>query len=74
MDEKNLFEDSNVIRKKSEEIDKVIDDIHDMRKDSIIRDGEFGIGNLVFKELRRMGYLDNLKKLKDNLVSKELSL
>lgn len=58
----------------SEEIDKFIDDIHDMRKDSIIRDGEFGIGNLVFKELRRMGYLDNLKKLKDNLVSKELSL
>ena len=58
----------------SEEIDKFIDDIHDMRKDSIVKEGEFGIGNLVFKEFRRMGYLDNLKKLKDNLVSKELSL
>ena len=55
-------------------ITKYIDDIYDMRKKSIMREGEFGIGNLVFKEIRRCGYLDELKELKSKLESKKLSL
>lgn len=55
-------------------IEKYIDDIYDLRTESISNEGEFGIGNLVFKEIRRQGILDNLKDLKFKLLSKELSL
>lgn len=59
---------------KLEEIDKLIDELYELRQQSIQQDGEFGIGNLVFKEFRNMGYLDNLKELKTELQSKEMSL
>jgi hypothetical protein len=45
-----------------------------MRRESIANDGEYGIGNLVFKELRNNSYLDDLKDLKNELVSADLSL
>lgn len=57
-----------------EEIEKFFEELYDMRRDSIANDGEYGIGNLVFKELRNNLYLDDLKDLKNELVSKELSL
>lgn len=59
---------------KLEEIDQLITDIYTLRQDSIKEDGEFGIGNLVFKEFRNIGYLDNLKRLKRQLQSKDMSL
>lgn len=34
--------------------------IHKMRKDSLEADGEFGIGNLAFKELRNSDYIERL--------------
>ena len=54
-------------------IDEYIDGLYDLRKDSI-KNGEFAEGNLVFKEIRRRGYLDDLKELKIDLTSQELSL
>ena len=57
-----------------EEIEDFIEDIYDLRKTSIAEEGEYGIGNLVFKELRNMGYLDDLKELKCQLKSEKLSL
>lgn len=57
-----------------EEIDNLIEDIYNLRKESIANEGEYGIGNLIFKEFRNLGYLDNLKELKRKEVSKELSL
>ena len=59
---------------KINQIDDFIEDIYDLRKVSLQKDGEYSIGNLVFKEMRSLGYLDNLKVLKNNLKSKELSL
>ena len=56
------------------EIENYIEDIYDLRKTSIAEDGEYGIGNLVFKEIRNLGYLDNLKELKNALKSKKFSL
>lgn len=56
------------------EIDKFIEELYDLRKTSIATDGEYGIGNLVFKELRNRGCLDKLKDLKHEIASKELSL
>lgn len=57
-----------------EEVDKYIDDIYLLRKQSIMKDGEYAKGNLVFKEIRNNGLLDELKELKNELKSKELSL
>lgn len=55
-------------------IDKLIEDLYDLRKESIKNEGEYGFGNLIFKEMRNLKYLDKLKELKNSLVSNKLSL
>lgn len=55
-----------------DEINNFIDDVYLLRKSSIMSDGEYGKGNLVFKELRNNGYLDKLKELKAKLTEKDL--
>lgn len=55
-------------------IDKFIEDVYELRKSSVANEGEYGIGNLIFKELRAKGYLDKLRDLKHALRSKDLSL
>lgn len=57
-----------------DKIDDFIEDLYDLRKNSIAKDGEYGLGNLVFKEFRNLGYLDNLKELKRKEIEKDLSL
>ena len=59
---------------KSESIKNFINDLYDLRKQSISKDGEYSLGNLIFKEFRNMGYLNNLKDLRKIEKSKELSL
>lgn len=59
---------------KIDAIDDYMEDVYDLRKVSLQKDGEYSIGNLIFKELRSLGYLDNLKVLKNKLKSQELSL
>lgn len=59
---------------KDDEVEKFIDDMYVMRKISLANDGEFGEGNLVFKEFRNKGYLDELKDRKYAYRSKELTL
>lgn len=66
-----LKENSNAT---SEDVADYIEDIYDLRKSSIAQDGEYAIGNLIFKEMRGLGYLDDLKELKNEILSKELSL
>lgn len=61
-------------KKKLDAIDNFIDKLYGLRQESIQTDGEFGIGNLVFKEFRNLGYLEYLKELKNQLESKNLSL
>ena len=58
----------------SEDIADFIESLYDLRRKSIAEEGEYGIGNLVFKEFRNRGYLDVLKTLRDELKSSELSL
>ena len=58
----------------SDDIYNFIEDLYDLRKESIAKEGEYGLGNLVFKEFRNRGYLDNLKELRKQEKSKELSL
>lgn len=56
------------------EIDKFIDSLYDLRKAGLSSDGEYSIGNLVFKEMRNKGYLDNLKELRHKVIARRLSL
>ena len=57
-----------------DEISKFIDDIYILRQDSILKDGEYGKGNLIFKQLRNEGILQGLKDHKVELENKEMSL
>ena len=56
------------------DVDKLIDDIYLQRRQSILKDGEFGDGNICFKEFRNRGYLQTLRDLKVELENKEMSL
>ena len=66
--------DENLTEAKSDDIRDFIEDLYDLRKESIAKDGEYGLGNLIFKEFRNKGYLDNLKEMRKVEKGKELSL
>lgn len=58
----------------SSAISTFIDDLYMIRKNSLESEGEYGLGNLVFKQLRNDGLLDELKEEYYERRSKELSL
>lgn len=60
--------------KSIEAIDNIIDSLYILRQESILKDGEFGIGNQCFKEIRNMGLLQELKDKKVELENQEMSL
>jgi len=55
-------------------IDSFLDEIYVARQDGLNEEGEYSIRNLVFKELRNKGCFDRLKDIKNQLISKELSM
>lgn len=57
-----------------DDVADMIDDLYMMRKNSLSTEGEFGVGNLVFKEVRNSGYLDDLKQAALDRRSDELSI
>lgn len=71
---KDDYLESKLTEEKSDDIYDFIEDLYNLRKESIASEGEYGLGNLVFKEFRNLGYLDNLKQLRKKEKSKELSL
>ena len=62
------------ISKDAEEVRTLINDIYMMRKLGLAEDGEASVGNLVFKELRNMDIMSDLKDHYYELRSEELSL
>lgn len=56
------------------DIIRVIDDLYILRRNGLVSEGEFGKGNLVFKQIRNDGLLDALKARRVELASKELSI
>lgn len=60
--------------KDAKKIKKFIAELYKLRKDSIAADGEYSQGNLIFKEMRNLGYISKLKDLLDEIESEELSL
>lgn len=74
-DKWSLYIEKNILP--TNNIDKVNDSINTLymiRKNSINVNGEFGIGNQLFKEIRNKGFLDKLKDKRMELLSKSLSL
>jgi len=57
-----------------DEVSDLIDRLYMVRKNSILVDGEYGRGNQLFKEIRNIGLLDELKEKSHELLSHELSL
>ena len=55
-------------------IEKTINDLYIIRKNSIDTEGEYGKGNQLFKEIRNIGLLDGLKDAYKRARSKELSM
>lgn len=71
------WEDRYFLLKQNPSVRKIeyfMDELYDFRLKSLQEDGEFGLGNLTFKEIRGLGYLDELRDLRDELISKDLSL
>ena len=66
--------DQCMAEENSEMAANLIDELYLLRKKSIAGEGEYGKGNLVFKDFRNEGKLDQLKALANDGVSKELSL
>lgn len=60
--------------KSAKEINNFVNDLYLTRRNSLAEDGEVGIGNQVFKDLRNEGLLDQLKDKYYELRSAELSL
>jgi hypothetical protein len=58
----------------SNEPKQFIDSLYNLRRTSLMADGEYAMGNYVFKTLRDEGYLQTLKDRRYELASKELSL
>lgn len=56
------------------QIEDFVNALYKLRQDSIVNEGEYGLGNLVFKEMRNLGYLDNIKDIKTKIEDKDLSL
>lgn len=57
-----------------EQLNKLMSSIYLMRRNSLIVNGEYGRGNLIYKDLRNRGALDKLHDAIDELTSDELSI
>jgi predicted nucleotidyltransferase len=66
--------ESNDLEKSKEIIDKLKKKLKDYRGEGLSGDGEFSYENLVFKFLRRNGYIEKLYNFEDKLIDKSLSL
>lgn len=68
------IENMEDIDKKIETIDKLKDKIKKYRKSGLHKGGEYSNENLVFKYLRRSGYMEKLSDLKNSLIDKQLTI
>jgi len=56
------------------QIEKIKEKLKNYRKAGLTREGEYSVENLAFKVLRNTGYLKKLVDLKQDILTKELSL
>lgn len=67
-------DDKGVQEEISDKIDKLFDYLKNLRSDSLKKHGEMAPGNIIYKLLRRTGYLDKIFDLKSNVYDKINSL
>lgn len=65
---------NNDYSKNIERINNFWDMLYDFRKTGLNRSGEFDINNLVFKEIRNRGYLDELANIEIDLKNQNMTL
>lgn len=58
----------------SDRVKSMINQLYLLRRDGLALDGEFSDANLIFKEIRNLGLIDQLKDEYYRLVSKEISV
>ena len=56
------------------DVSNTINQLYMIRKNSILVDGEYGLGNLIFKHIRNIGLLQGLKNKQKELKQDDLSL
>lgn len=54
----------------SKKVKELFDNIKGMRKDALKHGGEYSFGNIIFKALRRLGYIGKLAELKNKTYDK----
>jgi hypothetical protein len=57
-----------------DDVVRIIERLHRMRKGALAKGGEFSTENLVFKALRNLGYLDRLYDARRDMLDQSLSL
>lgn len=67
-------EDEYKLEELSKKVKGLFDKLRGLRKDSLKKDGEYGEFNIIYKLLRRLGYLDKLYDLKLSTYDKIKSL
>ena len=55
-------------------LEDFINDLYILRKESLSKEGEYGLGNLIFKQFRNEGILDDLKERLYQYESAKLTL
>lgn len=63
-----------LVSEDSSKVKNMINQLYLLRKDGLLLDGEFSDANLIFKEIRNLGLLDQLKDEYYRLISKEISV
>lgn len=66
--------DDTIKAQNASAIENLWKNIKNLRKDSLSDEGEFGMGNLLFKKLRNADYLERLRNSMYDTKSKDLSL
>lgn len=58
----------------NDHLEDFINDLYILRKESLSKEGEYGLGNLIFKQFRNEGILDDLKERLYQYESERLTL
>lgn len=73
IEKSNSTDDTHILEELSDKAEELLSIIQDTRKKGL-KDGEMGVGNIVYKVLRRAGYLDKLWDLISDLYDSIYSI
>lgn len=74
VDEYNTTDDLYKIEKIGERNDRILDSVNQARKNGLKKSGEMSVGNIIYKVLRRSGYLDKMHKFGDEVYDRVNSI